>query len=240
MGKFIDLTGQKFGKLKVLQRIENNKNNQIQWLCKCDCGNYHKTTTHNLRAGSCKSCGCINANINKYNNPKCNIKVNKYDLSGEYGIGYTSKGTEFYFDLEDFEKIFPYNWHTDGSGYIIANSKDTKEAKIRMHRLVMGVEDINTYVDHIYHNKADNRKSQLRIVTNSQNQMNKGKNKNNTSGTAGVYWHKNSQKWESIITLNGKLIYLGIFDNYDKAVQVRKEAEEKYFGEFRYKENVNT
>ena len=38
MGKFQDLTGQKFGRLTVIKRAENTSNNQAQWICKCECG----------------------------------------------------------------------------------------------------------------------------------------------------------------------------------------------------------
>ena len=40
-------------------------------------------------------------------------KTNKYDLSGEYGIGYDSNGQKFYFDLEDYDKIKNYCWYED-------------------------------------------------------------------------------------------------------------------------------
>ena len=46
-------------------------------------------------------------------------------------------------------------------------------------------------IDHIFHKKFDNRKSQLRFVTHSQNQMNRDIGKNNTSGYRGISWHKN-------------------------------------------------
>lgn len=58
----IDLTGQRFGKLTVLKRIENKKykdRERIQWLCKCDCGNTTKATTPSLRSGNKSSCGCL-------------------------------------------------------------------------------------------------------------------------------------------------------------------------------------
>ena len=58
MGKFIDLSGQKFGKLKVIKKIEN-KGENIQYLCKCDCGNYIKIIGTSLRTGNTKSCGCL-------------------------------------------------------------------------------------------------------------------------------------------------------------------------------------
>lgn len=238
IGKFQDLTGQRFGKLEVIERVEN-KNGRVMWLCKCDCGNYHTTTTNSLKSGLCVSCGCLNPFKNPLVNPaKC--KFNTYDLSGEYGIGYTSKGEEFYFDLEDYDKIKDYCWYINNNGYVVSNKKisSKKQRKIFMHRIIMNVEDSFVQVDHIYHNRIDNRKSKLRVVTNQQNQMNQQLHINNTSGITGVYWYKN--KWESLISFNGKLQYLGLFDNFDDAVKARKEAEIRCFGDYRYQGNINS
>ena len=58
--------------------------------------------------------------------------------------------------------------------------------------------------------------------------------KNNTSGASGVKWNKLIGKWTADITINNERIYLGYFENFDDAVQVRKQAEEKYFGEYSY------
>ena len=57
---------------------------------------------------------------------------------------------------------------------------------------------------------------------------------NNTSGIKGVCWNKNYQKWFAYIKINQKSINLGYFINFDDAVKARKEAEEKYFGEYSY------
>ena len=55
-----DLTGQKFGKLTVIKMSEERgNNNQIKWICKCECGNIHIVTGESLRAGKSKSCGCL-------------------------------------------------------------------------------------------------------------------------------------------------------------------------------------
>lgn len=59
MGKFIDLTGQKFGRLIVVRRAEN-KHGRVAWLCKCDCGKEIITTSYLLKSGQSKSCGCYN------------------------------------------------------------------------------------------------------------------------------------------------------------------------------------
>ena len=69
-------------------------------------------------------------------------KENKYDLSGKYGIGYTYKGDEFYFDLDDYTLIKEYCWCIDHEGYVSTNLwDDDKKKSIRMHRLIISVSD---------------------------------------------------------------------------------------------------
>lgn len=62
MGKFIDLTGQRFGRLAVLSRAEDRVNKQgkpiVMWHCKCDCGNECNVEGYSLRSGKTVSCGC--------------------------------------------------------------------------------------------------------------------------------------------------------------------------------------
>ena len=58
MGQFIDLTGQRFGKLTVIHRVENI-GVKTAWLCKCDCGNELVVISNSLRTGNTKSCGCL-------------------------------------------------------------------------------------------------------------------------------------------------------------------------------------
>lgn len=57
MGKKIDLAGQKFNRLTVVEPIRDDRKNSY-WLCECDCGNFTEATTTNLRRGRHKSCGC--------------------------------------------------------------------------------------------------------------------------------------------------------------------------------------
>lgn len=58
MSTFIDLTGEKFGKLKVVKRIENASDGTARYLCSCDCGKERITTSIALRKGKATSCGC--------------------------------------------------------------------------------------------------------------------------------------------------------------------------------------
>ena len=53
-----DITGQRFGKLTVIQRAGNAKNGAATWICRCDCGNEVTASGSNLRKGDKKSCGC--------------------------------------------------------------------------------------------------------------------------------------------------------------------------------------
>lgn len=235
MGKFIDLTGQKFGKLTVIERAENyiypnGKGIAVQWLCNCDCGNKNIiVASASLRKGLTKSCGCMKSEVT-YQIKK---KYNQYNLSGEYGIGYTSKGEEFYFDLEDYDLIKNYCWNLDKRNYVVANTskKDGKKTMISFHRLILNFPE-NMIIDHINHNTNDNRKNNLRICTSRQNHMNYSIKNNNTSGSVGVIWDKRNKKWMAYIGVDYKQYHLGYFENFDDAVKARKEAEEKYFGEF--------
>ena len=233
MSKLKDLTGQRFGRLVVIERAENfilpSGQPQTAWLCQCDCGNILKTRSFSLTNGTTKSCGCLAKELRVARMKK----YNTYDLTGEYGIGYTSKGEEFYFDLEDYDKVKDYCWNKHKE-YIATRNVS---GYILFHRLVMGISDENIAVDHINHNKSDNRKNNLRFVTDSQNSMNRCISSHNTSGITGV--NKCNGKWTARIGVNTKRIFLGNYDNFFEAVKARKEAEEKYYKEYSYDNSIN-
>jgi hypothetical protein len=226
MSKFKDLTGQKFGRLTVIKRIENNKMNNAQWLCKCDCGNDKDiiVTTAKLNFGQTKSCGCLGLEA-KSRNGKLNKKYNTYDLSGEYGIGYTLKGEEFYFDLEDYDKIKDYCWYKH-KGYIESTNKERKI--IGMHQLIIDISN-GEVIDHKNRIRHDNRKDNLRITTNSENAFNITKKKNNTSGVTGVFWEEQKEKWCASIYKNNKHVFRKYYFNKDDAIKARLKAELDYY-----------
>ena len=234
-----DLAGQRFGKLFIIKRVEDYKSPQgrheAQWLCKCDCGNEKIVRSSSLKQKLVTSCGCYRKEMAIKRLVLHNKKYNTYDLSGEYGIGYTECGKEFYFDLEDYDKIKDYYWNAKDSNdnHIIGSVNGTKTS---LHRFLMNVNsESNLVVDHINtHCPEDNRKKNLRIVTMSENQMNRKLAKNNTSGITGVVWSKKDNLWIAQIGLNNQKIIIGYFKNFNDAVKVRKEAEEKYFGEYSY------
>lgn len=235
MGEFNDLTGKKIGRLTVIKRVEDaitEKGNRFtQWLCSCDCGNGDVVVLGSALTRKQRptlSCGCLQKD------KVSGIKQNNYEFSNDgYVIGYTSNtDKQFIFDADDYEKVNKYHWYEETNGYIRSSGKK-KGDRISIHRLVMNVPE-DKYIDHINHNTFDNRKSNLRIVTASQNAMNHILGNKNTSGTTGVVWVRSRNNWKAEIKLNGETIYLGSFDKFDDAEKTRKEAEEKYFGEYSY------
>lgn len=158
-------------------------------------------------------------------------EIIKYDDYAEI-ILYNKSGEEInraLIDLEDVDKVKDIRWGLITLNYV-------RNAKIGLlHRFIMNCPD-DMMVDHINHNPLDNRKSNLRVVTNQQNSMNKGLQSNNTSGYPGVYWSKTENKWYARIKINGENICLGYYINKEDAIESKKQAEIKYFGEYRYKE----
>ena len=238
--KFIDLSGKRFGYLTVIKQdgyyIDPRNSKHPKWLCQCDCGNTTTVVCSALTTGHTNSCGCLSKETTR----QCRKKYNDYDLSGDYGIGYTLKGEEFYFDLEDYDKIKDYCWRLNKENYVITQIIiDSKPQNIMMHRIIMlnSGELLNSKIDidHINHNEYDNRKINLRIATRSQNNQNKMIASNNTSGFIGVYYYKNISKWGVTLTLNNKVNNLGYYQKFTEAVKSRIEGEQKYFGEYAYK-----
>lgn len=238
--------GDKFGRLTVIKETDERTTyrNKI-WLCECSCGNLCKIPTASLTSGNTKSCGCLVKDVSKIvgkNNihfvNKFADKDNEYDLSGKYGICILCDGvTKFLFDLEDYDLIKQYKWFKKNDGiysyiFTIDNGKT-----IRLHRLIMNCLDNNKVdVDHINHDVLDNRKSNLRICEHYKNIISSKTYINNTSGRKGVYWDKSRNKWMVQITVNKKTYHLGRYDNFEDAVKIRLEAEQKYHKDFHYKE----
>lgn len=79
-------------------------------------------------------------------------------------------------------------------------------------------------IDHINHNRIDNRIKNLRTTDNSGNQKNQSIHADNSSGFCGVVWHSKAKKWQAQIGVNGKMVYLGTFSDREDAILARKKA----------------
>ena len=122
------------------------------------------------------------------------------------------------------------------SGYIAIKIKGKAYSAHRLAHLYMTGNFPENNIDHINHIKDDNRWTNLRDATSSQNQANQVNPKNNTSGYKGVSWHKSTKKWLAKIGYMNKDIYIGIYTTPQEAAEAYKKKAIELFGEFSYTE----
>ena len=132
-------------------------------------------------------------------------------------------------------RILKNRTHKDGY-YTVGLWKNSKVKNFLIHRLVSLAfkpnPDNKPFVDHIDNSKGNNHIDNLRWVTKSENGMNVRVQKNNTSGTKGVTWHKQMKKWCAEIRHNKKKIHIGYYDNIEDAIEARKDKAKQLFGEY--------
>ena len=101
----------------------------------------------------------------------------------------------------------------------------------RVHRIVWLYhygEFPDGQIDHINHDRTDNRIENLEMKSNLANARNQRVRKNNTSGALGVTWFKRDKKWRAAIQVLSKNIHLGYFDTIEEAISMRLTANDHY------------
>jgi hypothetical protein len=140
-------------------------------------------------------------------------------------------------DDEDFEYLNQFKWHIKkdrSTNYATTNIKhDGGYKTITMHRFILDAIK-GVQVDHINHNGLDNQKHNLRLCSNSQNQMNRGYYRNCTSKYKGVSFYKKTKKWKAYIKINGKRINLGYYHCEIDAAKKYNDKAVELFGEFAF------
>lgn len=132
-------------------------------------------------------------------------------------------------DANDVENVAKRQWSVGKHGYATSGAG---KKQILLHRLIVeaGAED---YVDHINRNKLDNRRGNLRICNSQQNLMNRPKLACGENEYKGVCKTADGS-WQAQIAMDGKSIYLGRFQDPDRAAKAYDTAARMFFGEYAY------
>lgn len=217
--------GTVFGHLAVIGAAGYAPSRDRLMLCGCECGNETIVKLNNLRNGHTKSCGC-----NGLPQPDLSeLKPGEVPLYGEKGIG-----TVAIVDIADYDLVMQYRWR------IVTSARKGKEygpyastlaggssRNTFMHRLLTGWE----LTDHIDGNGLNNRRSNLRSATQSQNMCNTS-SRGGSSQFKGVSWVKSKEKWRAEIAINHKRTHLGYFTDEIKAALAYDAAAVRLHGGF--------
>jgi hypothetical protein len=164
-------------------------------------------------------------------------------MSEDYALIPLTKHQRAKVSVEDFLFLMQWKWFAQWnkntrSFYACRNSKSDARGKrkaIRMNRVVLGLEDGDPRQgEHENRDTLDNRRSNLRIATQSENMMNRRKFRGASSRFKGVTWKNREQKWWVRIQVDKKMVDLGYFppDQEEQAGAAYAEAAKRLHGEF--------
>jgi hypothetical protein len=157
-------------------------------------------------------------------------------MPNDYAEIRLNEGKVAIIDREDLEMIAKYNWNAQCRRHTCYAYTAIGRAVVGMHRYIMGARR-GQVVDHINGDGLDNRRSNLRFATASQNRMNssKSRSQSTTSIYKGVYYEKGGKRkkrWRGRIDIGGKKTHLGRFLTEAEAAKAYDNAAREHFGEF--------
>ena len=206
----IDLKGQKFGKLMVIEKAGKSKHGHLMYKCMCDCGNIKNVRSASLRNGNTQSCGCFNKDSHIIHGMsktptfstwrgminRCrNQNYPNYSLYGGRGIMVCERWLKF------------VNFFKD-----------------------MGEKPEGLTIDR-KNNDLGYFKDNCRWTTRAEQSRNQRPSKRNKTGVRGFYWNKKLNKYHVQIMVNYKHIHVGFYRTIKEATAFRKKAEQEYWGQ---------
>lgn len=204
MNTLIDLTGQRFGKLTVEQKLPPREDAKTWWLCRCDCGDTCVTTSYALRSGRQKSCGCAR------------IK----DLTGQrFGTLTVERRSERFVEYPSRGKRYLWQCRCDCGQTVYRLAE-----KLRAGRECACKECAGKAAARLMTASAGFVEgTQLSKIAVTK------PNAGSRTGVRGVFFNNRTQKYRAMLRCQGKDHYLGEYVRLEDAVKARKEAEDRYF-----------
>jgi hypothetical protein len=159
--------------------------------------------------------------------------VNLLDYSPETGIfTWKYRAKEMFISTKRFK-----TWNTryagkmaggiDGRGYLQISIFGKLRSAHRLAWIYVNGSAPEGQIDHINHNRLDNRIINLRVVTPLENTKNRKIRADNTSGVSGVYWNKKSSAWHVQLRVNGKHVSGGLFMLISEAAMQRDKLSKR-------------
>lgn len=148
-----------------------------------------------------------------------------------------TKGEYALIDDDDLEIINKYKWHCTSHGYASSVIPGDSKRLQYMHRFLLNAPE-GMSVDHINHNKLDNRRKNLRICTHKENTRNSRSSVGKSQFKGVSYKPGRKKPWRSRIHVNGEQIIIGDFVTEIEAAHAYDLAAKEYFGEFAYLNGV--
>lgn len=138
-------------------------------------------------------------------------------------------------DDADYDWLAKHKWSLDSGGYAY---RKVRNVTFYMHRVVLNASG-PAVVDHVNHDKLDNRRENLRIVTTAQNNYNQRPQKRpKSSQYKGVSLNKAVNRWQAHIKKGNERRYLGLYDSEQDAARAYNAAARHHFGEYAYINDV--
>lgn len=203
MNTLIDLTGQRFGKLTVREKLPPLSDRRTRWLCDCDCGNSCVVNSYALRKKNQQSCGCGK------------IK----DIVGQrFGRLIVLKRSNQYVLISNRKK---YLWECrcDCGATVYRLSEKLQQGRQCACKACMGKAAATAMTE----NAGFVEGTQLCKLSATK------ANANSSSGVRGVFFNSRSGKWRATLKFQGKDHYLGEYTKIDDAIKARQRAEELYY-----------
>lgn len=145
-----------------------------------------------------------------------------------FSVCLSDKAGAIIVDPEVAPIVAKYKWCKDSGGYAIANIGGSN---VRLHDYIMAMYNDDkpdgVFIDHINHDKLDNRKNNLRFVTQLESSRNMPRGRCNKSGAVGVVVTKQG-KYRAYITYDHKQVNLGTYDRLEDAIAARSEGEQRF------------